>query len=324
MVNLFTPFRGSGGSGGGRRGFRFFCIFVFGVVVCLFGFLGFRFLGGGDSVVVGMDSVVLVEVPTREGASAEQRRVRAHASLGGQSPLTKQRGLFESYRVVSEFSSRRISLVLCGLGLDEVLSLSVIRSLSSSITLCFSSSGSSLDRLASEARSRGFEVILQVPFEPLGYRAVKSGFSPLLLSSSISDTLSSFRLLLDRFVGYPIVMSYLGGRFLHSRVHLLPLFRELSVRGLGWLDEGIVSSSISVDLARSFGLASGVGDVVIDSDNFDDRLLMLRSLADRDGEAIGVVYMFDGVVERLSSWVGVMDGLGYSIVPVSNLLEVSG
>ncbi len=219
----------------------------------------------------------------------------------------------------------RIGLVVGGLGLSQTGTQNAIRELPPEVTLAFAASGNSLQRWMQEARQRGHEILLQIPFEPFDYPENDPGPLTLRVDAGAKANLALFHQALAEITNYTGVMNFLGGRFLSDADALEPVLRDLSKRGLLFLDDGTSAQSLSGTLAETLDVPQGYADLVVDSQL--DRIAILKKLdeleriARRNGSAIGVASAFDESVAAMAQWIDEASARGIEFVGVSALVK---
>jgi polysaccharide deacetylase 2 family uncharacterized protein YibQ len=219
----------------------------------------------------------------------------------------------------------KIALVVGGLGLSQTGTQSAIRNLQPEVTLAFASSGNSLQRWMQEARRSGHEILLQIPFEPFDYPSNDPGPLTLTVDAGAKKNLSLLHQSLAEITNYTGVMNFLGGRFLSDADAFEPIMRDLSKRGLLFLDDSTSAQSLSGTLAEALDVPQGFADLVLD-DQLDKNVILkkldeLERIARRNGQAIGVASAFDESVGAIASWVDEASGRGIEFVGVSALVK---
>ena len=116
-----------------------------------------------------------------------------------------------------------------------------------------------------KARKGGHELLLQLPMEPYGYPQTNAGKHSLLSSTQTQSNLKELHWSLGRITNYVGVMNYLGGKMLTSPHALAPIFEDLSARGLMFVDDGSIRSSIAKNLAKPAKLPFARAHVTIDA-----------------------------------------------------------
>ena len=219
----------------------------------------------------------------------------------------------------------RIAIVVGGLGLSQTGTQHAIRTLPEEITLAFAASGNSLQRWLQEARREGHEVVLQVPFEPFNYPQTDPGPHTLVVEDGAKQNLDDLHWAMARITNYTGIMNFMGGRFLADPDVTEPIMRDLSRRGVLFLDDGTSARSVTGPIASAVGVPHAAADMVVDaSTNHGDILKKLddvERLARRNGSAIAVASAFDTSVNAIAAWANEAKARGIEIVAVSALAD---
>ncbi len=232
----------------------------------------------------------------------------------------------DAYAVpTSTVNSVRIAIVMGGLGVSQTASQQAIEDLPSTVTLAYSPVGNSLQRWMQVARKQGHEVVLQLPMEPLGYPSVDPGRSTLVSGATSGQNLANLRWSLGRMSNYPLVVNYLGANFMNNDKVLRPILEEIKARGLGWLDDGSVKASKSLDIAEEIRLPHVVGNFVLDTksdpSSIADKLKVLELYARKRGYAVASATAFPATAKQIAKWVEEAEKRGIQVVPLSNLIR---
>lgn len=222
----------------------------------------------------------------------------------------------------------QIAIIIGGLGLNERITQSALADLPAEVTLAFAPYARGLFDWMSRARSRGHELLLQLPLEPFDYPNNDPGPKTLLVDDIWDANVDRLHWLLSRMTNYVGVVNYMGARYSASPEALRPLFNELRSRGLLYVDNGSTplsrSSEIAKELKIPFAQSSLVLDTLLTADDIDAQLLELESLAREKGTAIGVASAFPITIKRLKRWAEGAERRGIKIIPVSATLNKSG
>jgi polysaccharide deacetylase 2 family uncharacterized protein YibQ len=222
----------------------------------------------------------------------------------------------------------RIAIVVGGLGLSQSGTQRALDTLPEEITLAFAATGNSLFRWMPVARRGGHELLLQVPFEPFDYPDNNPGRLTLLSSDEPATNLKRLHEAMGRMTNYTGVMNYLGGRFLADAEALEPVMRDISGRGLLFLDDASSAQSLTPDYAKAFGGPHAFADLLLDQEVSKSSVLKkldeLERIAYRKGTAIGVASAFDESIDAITEWARQAQGRGIEIVGVSVLADVPG
>lgn len=217
----------------------------------------------------------------------------------------------------------RIAIVVSGLGLSQTGTQRAIQKLPEDITFAFATSGNSLQRWMQEARRRGHEILLQVPFEPYDYPANDPGPDTLLTSKSAAKNLESLHRAMGEITNYTGIMNYQGARFLADPNAMEPVLRDISKRGLVFLDDGSSAQSKTAVIAKGTELPYAFADVQLDAQLDVNAITLkldeLERIAKRNGQAIGVASAFDESIEAISKWTEEAAMRGIEIVGIAAL-----
>jgi polysaccharide deacetylase 2 family uncharacterized protein YibQ len=128
-----------------------------------------------------------------------------------------------------------------------------------------------------------------------------------------------------KITGYTGIMNYQGARLLSDPDALEPLLRDISSRGLLFLDDGSSARSASGSVAKAIELPHTFADMTLDAQLDKTAILQklddLERLAMRKGRAIGVASAFDESIDAIRQWVEEASNRGIEIVGVSALAD---
>lgn len=217
----------------------------------------------------------------------------------------------------------RVAIVVGGLGLSQTGTQRAIRQLPETVTLAFAATGNSLQRWMQEARQRGHEILLQVPFEPFDYPVNDPGRGTLLTGDSAEENLANLHQAMARITNYTGVMNYMGARFLSDSAAMEPVIRDIAARGLLFLDDGSSARSLSGQYAKALDMPYAAGDLQLDGQLQEQAILQkldeLERIARRQGAAVGIASAFDETIAAVAKWSEEAAARGVEIVGVSAL-----
>lgn len=215
----------------------------------------------------------------------------------------------------------RVAIVIGGLGLSQTGTQRAIRQLPDTVTLAFAATGNSLQRWMQDARQKGHEILLQVPFEPFDYPANNPGRDTLLTGQSTQENLASLHRAMARITNYTGIMNYMGAAFLSDAAALEPVARDIAGRGLLFLDDGSSARTLSGEYAKALDMPFAFADLQLDGQLQEQAILQkldeLERIARRNGSAIGVASAFDESILAVSKWASEASARGIEIVGVS-------
>jgi len=201
----------------------------------------------------------------------------------------------------------QIAIVITGIGTSNATATEAINKLPAAVTLAFAPGGGDLERLAGKARSLGHELLLQVPMEPTESAEQNPAPQALLTSLPPDRNIERLHWLMSRFQGYVGIAGRAGGRSATSEAAFAPILREITDRGLIYVDDG--SSGVAK--------ANLVLDAVSSPAEIDRALAKLEGLARQNGAAVGFATALPVVIERIARWSKAVEGRGFSLVPIT-------
>ena len=179
------------------------------------------------------------------------RRDSRHGAIPRVSPEGK-RPLEQDARVdptLERARGPRIAIVISGLGIGAAATGNAISKLPPSVTLAFAPYGTDMPRWAGRARTKGHELLLQLPMEPADYPDNDPGPQTLAGALTTEQNLDRLHWLPSRLQGYVGVMNLMGARFTANEAALSPILRDVAKRGLLYLDDGTAPKSVAAQIA---------------------------------------------------------------------------
>jgi uncharacterized protein len=219
----------------------------------------------------------------------------------------------------------KIAIVVGGLGISSNATQSAVQRLAPAISLAFAPYGTDIERQAAKARENGHEILLHTPMEPFDYPDNDPGPHTLVSSQAPEMTKDRMHWLMSQFNGYVGLINFMGGRFTSNETVMTPFMKELSQRGLLFIDDGSSGRSVAPATASAAGASFGKTDVVIDavqrSSDIDAALSRLEKIAREKGGAIGYAAGLPATVDRIARWTKAAEARGITLVPVSALVS---
>ncbi|BAI72969.1 hypothetical protein AZL_023310 [Azospirillum sp. B510] len=220
----------------------------------------------------------------------------------------------------------RVAIVMSDLGLSGVTTGNALAKLPPGITLAFLPYAERLDDWVERARTKGHEVMLSLPMEPLTYPRDDPGPNALLTMLGPDRNIERLEWSLGKAVGYVGVTSTTGGKFTANPTAMQPVIDALKARGLLLVDSRVNPKSVAGPLAMLAGVPRALGDRVIDRDlsrgAIDDQLRELEELARTNGAAVGFASPYPTTIERLNLWLTALADRGIALAPVSAVVNI--
>ena len=220
-----------------------------------------------------------------------------------------------------------IAVVIHGLGVGAAKTNDAIVKLPGAVTLAFTPYGSDPTKLVERARTQGHEVLLQVPMEPFDYPDNDPGPQTLLTSGNAEQNIDRLYWHLSRFQGYAGLANFMGSRFVATDAAMQPVIREAAKRGLAYFDDGAAPRSVAGQIAQSQAVPFAKADLTIDvvptAIEIDRALAQLETVARQRGVAVGVASALPISIDRIASWIKVLEGRGILLVPLTTAMQKS-
>ena len=232
---------------------------------------------------------------------------------------------FYARPVVAADQRPRIAVVITGLGMSEAESRDAIQKLPGPVSLAFSPYALNPDPLLDLSRKAGHETLISLPLEPQGYPLNDAGSKSLLTGAAPNQNAANLEWSLSRIQGYVGAIGALdamrGERFADQTSSLRIVLDELSQRGLLYVDP---RPGKSVD--RLADVPGRTVDAVIDDPlpraEIEAKLVTLERVAREKGSAIGLAGPLRPVtIERIAAWASGLDEKGFTLTPVSALIN---
>lgn len=221
----------------------------------------------------------------------------------------------------------KVAVVIGGLGLSRAATQAAIQQLPPEVTLAFAAYAPNLEAQIAEARAAGHEVILQLPMEPERYPANDPGPHTMLTTATPEVNLERLHWVLARFSGYIGVTNYMGAKMSSSADALRPILKDISGRGLLFLDARETTDGVASGIAAELGMPRVINNTFLDGEasraGVDARLLELERAATRTGSAIAIGYAYPVTIERVGAWVRALRDKNVTLAPISALARTT-
>ncbi|HEY0266599.1 MAG TPA: divergent polysaccharide deacetylase family protein [Rhizomicrobium sp.] len=235
----------------------------------------------------------------------------------GRKPMT-------AYAAPAASGKFKIAIVVSGLGLSASATRAALDALPSGVTLGFAPYAGDVGAWAAQARSRGHEILLEIPMEPFDFPDSDPGPHTLRSGSDEDANVQRLTWALTRFTGYAGVTNLLGQRFLSDTEALAPTLTNLGRRGLYFFDNGSAAQSVAPTVAGQVGLplaqASTTIDTIQTALEIDRRLVELENQARANGSAVGAAFLYPVSIARIAAWAKSLQSRGFVLVPVSAIV----
>jgi hypothetical protein len=222
----------------------------------------------------------------------------------------------------------KIAIVVGSMGVGKAIRDSVLARLPADVSLAFSPYGPALAEDVAAVRTKGHEVLLEVPLEPEDYPSTDPGVHTLTTAATVDKNDKHLAWLMSRFTGYAGLISTHGSKYLADKRETTYLLKRAANRGLFFVDASANPGSLAREVAASSGAAFARADSIVDRsllrDAIDKELAALEASAKKRGFAIGVVGALPVTVDRVAVWAETLEARGIALVPVSAVISGGG
>ncbi len=173
--------------------------------------------------------------------------------------------------------------------------------------------------------SRGREVILHVPMQPIQYPKIDPGQGALLVSMSPQQIREVLRKDLDAYPHVAGINNHMGSRFTESSRDMTIVLEELHRRGLFFLDSYTTDRSIGYTLARTLHVPTARRDVFLDdastASSIRFQIHRLIEKAKRHGSAIAIGHPHPSTYKVLQQEADLFRQEHIAVVPLKELIQ---
>ena len=187
----------------------------------------------------------------------------------------------------------RVALILDDLGYDKKMAEKFF-ALNINLTVSILPHSPLQNKIARSASSKGLEIMLHLPMEPVEYPEVNPGPGTLLSSMSPDELISQLEENLNTLPGVKGVNNHMGSKLTAASTQMYQIFSVLKHRDLFFIDSRTTSDSICKPSARLFQVPFAQRDVFIVNyqkpDFIRTKIKELISIAQINGEAVGILH----------------------------------
>ena len=181
--------------------------------------------------------------------------------------------------------------------------------------------------IARLAQSKGLEIIIHMPMEPVEYPQVDPGPGTLLTSMSPDELIDQLDENLDTLPGAKGVNNHMGSRMTSESTQMYQIFSILKKRGLFFIDSRTTAESLCEPSARLFQVPFAQRDVFIDHhlkpDFIRNQIKQLIRIAQKNGEAVGIMHPHTTTLKVLQEMLPTLKGQ-VNLVPASKVVHPVG
>ncbi len=222
----------------------------------------------------------------------------------------------------------KIAIIVTDMGMQSRRTRRALAEMPEHTTFAFSPFGQGNNGWAEQARRANHEVLLMVPMEPVNYPQDDPGVLTLLVTNMPDQNLRWLRESLSKLTGYVGVISHKGSRFTAAVDSMRPIMRDLSARGLMYVDSQSSQYSVGPDLARGLSVPLAINsrigfiDEELSAAVISERLDELEKTALRNGYAVGIIRPLPVSMDAVSIWAAGLESRGVRLAPISQVAKL--
>ena len=219
----------------------------------------------------------------------------------------------------------RIAIIISNLGLSSTYTAIALKMMPKNVTLSFSHIAPKLKNWVREARQNGFEVLIDLPMEPIGFPQNDPGRDTLLTTLNEVENLNRLEHIMLQAGGFAGLLATHGSKFTLSSEVLLPILKSIKARGLLYVDSRSTSRSVGPELSSSIQLPRAFNNIFIDKNpsarNINTKLKELEIIAKKTKFAVAIAQPLPITLELLNNWVKGLKAKGIALAPVSAIAD---
>lgn len=192
------------------------------------------------------------------------------------------------------------------------------------LTLAYLPYAQGLPEQTARAHKRGHELMVHMPMQPMNAR-VDGGPTLLKVDQSEEKFMELLRYNLSQFDGYVGINNHMGSRLTQSRTAMDRVMKELSRRGLYFVDSKTIGNSVAASAAADAGLAYAERDIFLDHEInmpfIRNALKQVEWTARHKGYAIAIGHPHDETIRALAEWLPTLKEKGLTLRPASAVVR---
>lgn len=177
------------------------------------------------------------------------------------------------------------------------------------------------------AASRGHEVILHLPMEPVEYPRINPGRGALLVAMSENKIRQTVETALDAYPNIAGVNNHMGSKFTKQADAMKVVLAELKRRGLYFLDSFTTDQSVGYSLARELNVPTRRRDIFLDHENTEtfvrSQIQQLIRRAKLQGSAVAIGHPYDTTHKVLLEAAPKFEKEGIAVVYSGRLIKAA-
>lgn len=220
----------------------------------------------------------------------------------------------------------RIAIIIDDIGYDRVIAKKIL-DLGKPITLSIFPYSPHGQDIAAEAASRGIEIMMHLPMEPVEYPSINPGPGVLLTSMSRGRFIHQLNKNISMLSTIKGVNNHMGSRLTASSTHVYQVLSVLKKNNLFFIDSLTTGRSRCDTIARILQIPFATRDVfldhVLDENVIRGQFIRLLHIANSYGEAVGIGHPHQVTYRILREMLPIFEDR-VDLVPASDIVHTIG
>lgn len=175
------------------------------------------------------------------------------------------------------------------------------------------------------AEQHGREVMVHLPMQPLNYPHHNPGKMALMLDMDEAEIKKRTAYYLHKLPLAKGCNNHMGSAFTQKPRQMGAALKQISARGLYFVDSLTSSNSVAAEQAHKLRVPSAKRDVFLDNERDVDKILQqlnkLFKIGQKNGTAIGICHPYPETISALDSCDDLANKYNVTIVPASKLVR---
>lgn len=224
-------------------------------------------------------------------------------------------------------SKVKVVFIFSDLGRNDALSEKILEATPAGVTLAYLPYSSDLKTKITTARSKGHEILLNIPMEPTDYPHTDTGPNTLLTGLPTENNMERLQWAMAQGHEYVGLMNLQGSLFLSSQHDLTPVLHEMEKRGLLFVEAEASYRSQVTEIAQKARLPHIKSHFVLSEcltpKELHTILIRAEQMAQESGTIVIVAHASPLTTPLLLTWIRKAQEQNYAFLPVSQIASAA-
>lgn len=253
----------------------------------------------------------------------EKRILEQSVKLGNDINQIKNSPFEKNSLIMEKTDKPVIAVIIDDMGIDMIKTQEVL-GLGYPLTVSYLTYAPNLQSQINHAKELNHEILLHVPMQALNDNYDYGG-EYLSTNNSKNRNLEILKSQLDKVEGYIGINNHMGSKFTSDESQLSMVIRELSNRGLSFVDSLTTSQSKGDIVAKDVKIPYATRDVFLDDSNkledIKKSLKYLETIAKKRGFSVAIGHPRTNTIKVLKAWLPRLQKKGIELVPISYIIK---